>query len=132
VIDGNVTDLINYAASLEASGQGCGLNIVDKPDAGGNPTPETIYNDLKFIPCPTPQPALGTHWVNGVEIFRHYFAYSHGSTVLFLGLTAEGFIGDSTATAIPTTPAAVRATRTTTSRTRTASRAMSSIPGAST
>ena len=60
----------------------------------GNPTPETIYNDLKFIPCPQPQPALGSHWVNGVEIFRHVFAYTPGSTKLYLGLRAEGFIGD--------------------------------------
>src|SRR4029078_641352 len=95
VIDGNLTDLINYAAQLESSGDGCGLNIVDKPDAGNKPTPETIYNKLKFIPCPQPRPALGTHWVNGVEIFNHYFAYAHGSTTLFLGLHAEGFIGDS-------------------------------------
>jgi uncharacterized repeat protein (TIGR01451 family) len=94
VIDGNPTDLINYAAQLEASGDGCGLNIVDKPDANNNPTPETIYNDAKFIPCPQPQPLLGTHWVNGVEIFNSYFAYAHGSTTLFLGIHAEGFIGD--------------------------------------
>ena len=63
VIDGNLTDLINYAAQLESSGDGCGLNIVDKPDGNGNPTPETLYNDLKFIPCPQPQPSpLDSSW----------------------------------------------------------------------
>jgi hypothetical protein len=60
----------------------------------GDPTPETIYNDLKFIPCPLPQPALGQHWINGVEIFRHVLAYTPGSNKLYLGLRAEGFIGD--------------------------------------
>src|SRR5213592_3524613 len=70
-IDGNIDDMIAFSQSLNSSGAGCGLYITDKPDANGNPTPETIYNDLKFIPCPLPQPALGTHWVNGVEIFRH-------------------------------------------------------------
>ena len=86
-IDGNLNDLISYANSLE---NGCGLSFVD--NAG---VPETIYNDLKFIPCPLPQPALGTHWVNGTEILSHYLAYTHGTTTLYLGLRSEGFIGDS-------------------------------------
>jgi len=93
-IDGNLDDMITYANDLNTSGAGCGLYITDKPDGLGNPTPETIYNDLKFIPCPQPQPVLGSHWVNGVEIFRHVFAYTPGSTKLYLGLRAEGFIGD--------------------------------------
>jgi len=93
-IDGNIDDMVAFAQSLSSSGAGCGLYITDKPDANGNPTPETIYNDLKFIPCPQPQPALGTHWVNGVEIFRHVLAYEAGSTTLYLGLRSEGFIGD--------------------------------------
>jgi len=87
VIDGNLTDLISFANTIQ---NGCGLSFTD--NAG---VPETIYNDLKFIPCPTPQPALGQHWVNGTEILNHYLAYQHGSTTLFLGLHTEGFIGDS-------------------------------------
>ena len=93
-IDGNLEDMITYANDLNTSGAGCGLYITDKPDGLGNPTPETIYNDLKFIPCPQPQPTLGSHWVNGVEIFRHVLAYTPGSNKLYLGLRAEGFIGD--------------------------------------
>jgi uncharacterized repeat protein (TIGR01451 family) len=93
-IDGNLTDLIDFGNSLKNSGTGFGVAIVDKPDAGGLPTPELIYNDAKFIPCPQPQPALNTHWVNGTEIFNHYLAYVPGSTKLYLGLRSEGFIGD--------------------------------------
>src|SRR6185295_5235844 len=85
-IDGNIDDMITYAQSLQSSGAGTGLVITDKPDVNGDPTPETIYNDLKFIPCIQPQPALGQHWVNGVEIFRHVLAYTPGSTKLYLGL----------------------------------------------
>ena len=95
VIDGNLDDMITYAQNLNSSHTGFGLYITDKPDASGNPTEETIYNDLKFIPCPTPQPALGTHWINGVEIFHHVFAYTPGSTTLYLGIRSEGMIGDS-------------------------------------
>src|SRR5689334_16967769 len=95
VIDGNLDHMITYAQNLNSSHTGFGLYITDKPDASGNPTPETIYNDLKFIPCPQPQPALGTHWTNGVEIFRHVLAYTPGSTQLYLGIRSEGFIGDS-------------------------------------
>jgi uncharacterized repeat protein (TIGR01451 family) len=94
-IDGNLTDFINYANSLESSHQGCGFSLVDKPNGVGEPTPETIYNDQKFVPCPQPQPNLGEHWVNGVEIFNHYLAYQHNSTTLYLAVHAEGFIGDS-------------------------------------
>ena len=94
VIDGNMDDMISFAQSLQSSGTGCGLYITDKPNVNGDPTPETIYNDLKFIPCPQPQPALGQHWVNGIEIFRHVLAYEPGSLTLYLGLRSEGFIGD--------------------------------------
>ena len=93
-IDGNIDDMVAFAQSLESSDDGCGLYLTDKPDLNGNPTPETIYNDLKFIPCPQPQPALGQHWVNGVEIFYHVLAYEHGSSTMYLGLRSEGFIGD--------------------------------------
>ncbi|MEP7027196.1 MAG: hypothetical protein ABI960_01250, partial [Candidatus Eisenbacteria bacterium] len=102
-IDGNLDDMITYAQSLQSSGAGCGLFITDKPDVNGNPTPENIYNDAKFIPCPLPQPALGTHWVNGVEIFRHVLAYTPGSNTLYLGIRAEGFIGDSDGNGDPDT-----------------------------
>jgi uncharacterized repeat protein (TIGR01451 family) len=93
-IDGNLDDMITYAQNLQSSGAGAGLFITDKPDVNGDPTPETIYNDAKFIPCPTPTPLIGTHWVNGAEIFRHVLAYTPGSTTLYLGLRTEGFIGD--------------------------------------
>ena len=93
-IDGNIDDMITYANGLQSGGTGTGIVVTDKPDANGDPTPETIYNDLKFIPCVQPQPALGTHWVNGVEIFRHVLAYTPGDTKLYLGLRSEGFIGD--------------------------------------
>jgi len=95
VIDGNIDDMVAFGQSLQSSHTGFGAYITDKPDGNGNPVPENIYNDLKFIPCPTPQPALGTHWVNGVEILKHVLAYESGSTKLYLGLRAEGFIGDS-------------------------------------
>ena len=93
-IDGNLTDLIDFANSLKSSGSGYGVAIPDNPDANYNPTPEKIYTDLKVIPCPQPQPAAGTHWVNGFEIFNHYLAYVPGSTKLYLGIRAEGIIGD--------------------------------------
>jgi hypothetical protein len=89
VIDGNINDLINYAQQLESAGLGCGLILTDNSGL-----PETIYNDIKFIPCPLPQPAVGTHWVNGTEIFNHYLAYDHGSSTLYLAIRSEGFIGD--------------------------------------
>ena len=95
VIDGNLTDFIAFGAQLEANDTGFGVAITDKPDLGGQPQVETIYSDPKFIPCPLPQPALGTHWVNGTEIFYHYLDYVPGSTTLYLGLRSEGFIGDS-------------------------------------
>ena len=94
VIDGNLTDLKSYLQTIENAKIGCGLSFVDKPNLNGDPTPENIYNDLKFIPCVQPQPALGDHWVNGVEIFNHYFAYVHGASTMYLGLHTEGFIGD--------------------------------------
>src|SRR5262245_23868690 len=93
-IDGNIDDMITYANGLQSGGTGTGIVVTDKPDVNGNPTPETIYNDLKFIPCPQPQLSLGQHWVNGVEIFRHVLAYTPGSNKLYLGLRSEGFIGD--------------------------------------
>jgi len=94
VIDGNLTDLKSYLTAIETANVGCGLSFVDKPNLNGEPQYETIYNDLKFIPCIQPQPLLGEHWVNGVEIFNHYLGYEHGSTTLFLGLHSEGIIGD--------------------------------------
>src|SRR5689334_13222035 len=98
VIDGNLTDFIAYGQSLNSSHTGFGVAIVDKGDAQGNPQPETIYNDPKFIPCPTvggnPPPLL-THWVNGFEIFNHYLDYVPGTKQLYLAIRSEGFIGDS-------------------------------------
>ena len=98
VVDGNLADFITFGQQLEANNSGFGVAITDKPDAGGNPTVETIYSDSKFIPCPTVgglPPAIGTHWVNGTEIFYHNLDYVPGSTQLYLGLRTEGFVGDS-------------------------------------
>src|SRR5438046_1295957 len=61
---GIIDDMITYAQNLQSSGAGRGIYNTDQPDASANPTPETTSNDLKFIPCPQPQPALGSHWVN--------------------------------------------------------------------
>jgi hypothetical protein len=97
-IDGNLTDFIAFGQQLNSSNTGFGVAITDKPDINGVPQVETIYSDVKFIPCPTVNglpPAIGTHWVNGAEIFYHYLDYVPGSTQLFLGLRTEGFVGDS-------------------------------------
>jgi hypothetical protein len=96
-IDGNLQDLIDYGAQLQAAQAGFASTVTDKEDASGNPVVETIYTDLKFIPCTLvngSQPPLNTHWANGAEIFHHYLAYEAGSTTLYLGLRTEGFIGD--------------------------------------
>jgi hypothetical protein len=52
-IDGNIDDMVTYANDLNTSGAGCGMYITDKPDGSGNPTPETIDNDLKSGPEPS-------------------------------------------------------------------------------
>ena len=96
-IDGNLTDFIAYGDQLRTSGTGVGLAITDKADGQGNPIPENLYSDTKFIPCPTVNgqaPPVGTHWVNGFEIFYHYLDYVPGSGQLYLALRSEGFIGD--------------------------------------
>ena len=97
VIDGNLEDLIQYARDLQVTDTGNGALLADKIDAVGNPLPETIYSDGKFIPCPMvgglPPPLL-SHWANGTEIFFHYVAYEFGSTTLYVGLRTEGAIGD--------------------------------------
>ena len=94
VIDGNLADFIAFGEALNQSGTGYYAALVDKQDLNGLPTPEGIYSDTKFIPCPQPQPALGTHWANGTEIFYHYVAYVPGTNHLYIGLTTEGAIGD--------------------------------------
>src|SRR5688572_16766801 len=86
-IDGNMDDMIAYAAALQSSGEGCGIDVTDLGM-------ETRVNDLKLIPCPQPQPGLNEYWVNGVEILRHVLAYDVGSTTLFLGMRTDGLIGD--------------------------------------
>src|SRR5688572_33218324 len=86
-IDGNLADFIAYGQSIQNAGTGFGVAITDKPDLNGVPQTETIYSDPKFIPCPTVgglPPAIGTHWVNGTEIFYHYLDYVPGSTQLYL------------------------------------------------
>jgi hypothetical protein len=102
VIDGNLDDMISYAQSVESSELGCGAIVTDNPDAGGNPQPETVYLDEKFIPCVTPAP-LGSHWTNGKEIFWHVFAYVRGSSMLHLGIRSEGMIGDTDGNGDPDT-----------------------------
>jgi len=94
VIDGNLDDSFQYANDIQNAGTGFGAVFVDKPNASGVPQPEGLYSDGKFIPCVQPQPLLGTHWVNGTEIFFHSLAYVPGSTTLYLGIRSEGVIGD--------------------------------------
>jgi len=94
VIDGNLADLRSYALDLKTTGAGYGGAFVDAPDGNGNPLEETVYSDAKFIPCPSPQPPLDSHWTNGFEIFEQVIAYVPGTTTLYLGLRTEGAIGD--------------------------------------
>src|SRR5687767_2840732 len=61
VLDGNINDLILYGEFLDASGQGCGLNILD-------PAGDIVVADPMVIPCdPAFVQGISTYFINGFD-----------------------------------------------------------------
>jgi uncharacterized repeat protein (TIGR01451 family) len=86
ILDGNINDLISYAEFLDASGQGCGLNILD-------PAGDIVVADPMVIPCdPAFVQGVSTYFINGFDHTLGLVALS-GNT-LYLGIRVVGVIGD--------------------------------------
>jgi len=103
VIDGNITDLINYAAG---TGQGC-------LDTQNNPNPDLIpkagdvcKTNALLIPCNATQVACsgggtGTYFINGYDLTRALVAYDRANKKLYLGMRTAGAIGDANGDGTP-------------------------------
>jgi len=100
-IDGNLTDLINYAA---ATGQGC-LDTQNLPAEAQPKAGDICKTNALLIPCTAPQVAClsagGTYFLNGYDLTRAVAAYDRATKTLYLGQRVAGIIGDSDGDGLP-------------------------------
>jgi uncharacterized repeat protein (TIGR01451 family) len=85
-IDGNIGDLISYAACVT----GCGIDH-------SFPAQDVCFTSVSIIPCATtiPCPAGGgKYFQNGFDLTRTVLAYDSVNHVLYLGYRVAGVIGD--------------------------------------
>jgi len=101
-IDGNINDLISYAAGI---GQGCldteNLPIDARPKAG-----DVCKTNALLIPCNATQVAClgggtGTYFLNGYDLTRAVVAYDRANQTLYLGIRVAGVIGDANGDGTP-------------------------------
>ncbi len=83
-IDGNNTDLIQFANDLLTNVKGIGIV---QADAAG----ELQVTDPLAVPCP---PIVNNYYVNGFDQIQYVVAQASGSSTLYLGIRAAGVIGD--------------------------------------
>ncbi len=83
-INGDLTDLIQFATDLRNNVKGVGIEQDD-------PAGETLVTDPIAIPCPT---IVGQYYQNGFDQTKYVVAQAGGSSTLYLGIRAAGIIGD--------------------------------------
>ncbi|MGH7723924.1 MAG: FlgD immunoglobulin-like domain containing protein [Candidatus Eiseniibacteriota bacterium] len=95
IVDGNIGDLIDYAA---ATGQSCLDTESLTPDVRPRPGDLCKTNAL-LIPCTAPQVAClvggGTYFQNGFDLTRVVVAYDRANQTLYVGIRVAGIVGDS-------------------------------------
>ncbi len=101
-IDGNLSDLIDYAAS---QGQGC-LDTANLPVDQQSAPGDVCKTNVLLIPCNAAQVACpaggtGTYFLNGYDLTRAVAAYDRDNQTLFLGTRVAGIIGDSDGNGTP-------------------------------
>ncbi|MGH7725461.1 MAG: hypothetical protein ACREOU_08530, partial [Candidatus Eiseniibacteriota bacterium] len=94
-VDGNIADLISYAASIN---QGCLDTESLTPDSRPKPGDVCKTNAL-LIPCTAPQTPCpaggGNYFQNGYDLTRAVVAYDRTTRTLYLGQRVAGIVGDS-------------------------------------
>lgn len=83
-IDGDMTDLLQYAMDLNSQGTGFGV-IIDDP-AG-----EVLAINTEVVPC---VPMVDFYFANGFDQVKFVLAQPSGGSTLYLGLRTAGVIGD--------------------------------------
>src|SRR5207237_9715235 len=83
-IDGDLTDMIQFATDLQSTAKGVGI-VRDDPAA------DVVVIDPKMIPCP---PVVAGYFQNGFDQTKYVVAQAAGSSDLYLGIRAAGIVGD--------------------------------------
>ena len=81
-IDGDLDDMLQFAAEVEAAGTGCAIVIDD-------PSQDVAVIDNQIVPC---VPIVNNYYENGFDQIKAVIVLFQGD--LYLGIRTAGVIGD--------------------------------------